>query len=95
MLQIRTSEQFTWAIVSWCIAAIVGIGLAAFIVGFLKLWVLVGAMVGLGGTIGTGVFLQILLCTDVDALLAERKAEAELSAARRTDVTLRGQDRAA
>lgn len=75
MLQIRTGQQFVWALVSWTVAAIIGIGLTVFIVGFLQLWVLVAALVGFGGTIGTGIFLQMLLCADVDAVLAERAGD--------------------
>jgi hypothetical protein len=61
--------------VVWTGAAIAGLTVAILAVGWLGLWVAVGAFAGLGTTIVGGWLGQILFATDYDALLAARTAE--------------------
>lgn len=77
MLKIRTSRQFFLALVSWTIAAIVGITVAFVAVGFFHLWVLVGVVGAIGGTLATGLVLQFALCTDFDAALDARARDSQ------------------
>ena len=61
--------------VVWTGAAITGLTVALVAVGWLGLWVAVGAFAGLGTTIVGGWLGQILFATDYDALLAARASE--------------------
>jgi|HotLakDrversion3_2_1075589.scaffolds.fasta_scaffold00623_19 hypothetical protein len=62
-------------IVVWTVAAIMGLTVALLAVGWLGLWVAVGAFAGLGTTVVGGWLGQVLFATDYDALLAARDAE--------------------
>jgi fatty acid desaturase len=62
-------------IVVWTAAAIGGLTVALLAVGWLGLWVAVGAFAGLGTTVVGGWLGQILFTTDFDALLADRSDE--------------------
>jgi hypothetical protein len=57
--------------VAWTVAAILGLTVALLFVGLLGLWVLVGALAGLGTTLVCGWFGQLLFATDFDAILAD------------------------
>ncbi|AHM02647.1 hypothetical protein roselon_00190 [Roseibacterium elongatum DSM 19469] len=93
MWKIRTSRQFALALLSWVIAAVVGITVAFMAVGFFHLWVLVGVFGAIGATLATGLVLQLALCTDVDAVLAAREAGAPTDAG--AEETAEATDRAA
>jgi hypothetical protein len=62
--------------VVWTGAAITGLTVALVAVGWLGLWVAVGAIAGLGTTIVGGWLGQVLFATDYDAILEARAAEA-------------------
>ncbi|NKX44338.1 hypothetical protein [Roseicyclus persicicus] len=56
----------------WTVAAISGLTVALAAVGWLGLWVAIGAFAGLGTTIVGGWLGQLLFATDLDALAAAR-----------------------
>lgn len=61
----------------WTGAAIAGLTVALIAVGFLGLWVAVGAFAGLGTTVVGGWLGQILFAMDYDAAIAARRGEAQ------------------
>ncbi len=73
-----TRYRLVAVIASWTVAAIVGLTVALVAVGFLGLWVAVGAFAGLGATVITGWLGQMIFATDIDARIAARRGtEAE------------------
>ena len=72
----RSSGQLVAIMGVWTVAAITGLTVALVAVGFLGLWVAVGAIAGLGTTVVGGWLGQILFATDYDALLAARAEQA-------------------
>lgn len=57
----------------WTLAAIGGLTVALLAVGWLGLWVAVGAGAGLGTTVVGGWLGQILFAMDYDAVIAARR----------------------
>ncbi|MBF9046277.1 hypothetical protein LSUCC0031_04015 [Rhodobacterales bacterium LSUCC0031] len=72
-----TGNRIVAIMVVWTVAAILGLTVALFAVGFLGLWVAIGAFAGLGTVAVTGWLGQIAFATDFDALIAERAAKAQ------------------
>lgn len=75
MAEMSTSYRLVAVIVVWTVAAILGLTVALFAVGFLGLWVAVGSIAGLGTVLVSGWLGQIAFATDFDALIAKRAAE--------------------
>lgn len=76
MSETTTGYRLVAVIVVWTISAIIGLTVALFAVGFLGLWVAVGAFAGLGTVFVCGWLGQLAFATDYDALIAQRAAEA-------------------
>ncbi|WP_297618094.1 hypothetical protein [uncultured Roseicyclus sp.] len=76
MAEMTTSYRLGAVIVVWTVAAILGLTVALFAVGFLGLWVAVGAFAGLGTVLVSGWIGQIAFATDFDALIAKRAEQA-------------------
>jgi hypothetical protein len=76
MAEMTTGNRLVALIVVWTVAAILGLTVALFAVGFLGLWVAVGAFAGLGTVFVSGWIGQIAFATDYDALIAKRAAQA-------------------
>lgn len=72
-----TGNRIVAIMVVWTVAAVLGLTVALFAVGFLGLWVAIGAFAGLGTVAVTGWLGQIAFATDFDALIAERAAKAQ------------------
>ena len=72
-----TGHRIVAIMVVWTVAAILGLTVALFAVGFLGLWVAVGAFAGLGTVAVSGWIGQIAFATDFDALIAARAAKAQ------------------
>ena len=72
-----TGHHIVAIMVVWTVAAILGLTVALFAVGFLGLWVAVGAFAGLGTVAASGWIGQIAFATDFDALIAARAAKAQ------------------
>ncbi len=70
------SQTFARLMLVWCIAAITGITIAMVAVGFLGLWVIIGVGGAVVGTLATGFLGQLLFCTDFDAVIEARRANA-------------------
>jgi hypothetical protein len=77
MAEMTTGNRLVAVIVVWTVAAILGLTVALFAVGFLGLWVAVGAFAGLGTVFVSGWIGQIAFATDYDALIAKRAAQAQ------------------
>lgn len=73
MTQPTAKRRYGALIVVWTLAGVAGLTVALLAVGWLGLWVAVGAFAGLGTTIGGGLFGQFLFATDVDAMIAARR----------------------
>lgn len=75
MAEMTTSKRLVAVIAVWTVAAILGLTVALFAVGFLGLWVAVGALAGLGTVFVSGWIGQIAFATDYDAIIAKRAAQ--------------------
>ena len=61
--------------VVWSVACIAGLTVALAAVGWLGLWVIVGAFAGLGTTLVGGWLGQVLFATDLDAKITARRRD--------------------
>jgi len=76
MAGMSSDRKFICTITWWSVAAILGLtvallAVALLAVGLLGLWVLIGALAGLGTTAVSGWLCQTMFCTDFDAVLAK------------------------
>lgn len=76
MAEMTTGSRLVAVIAVWTVAAILGLTVALFAVGFLGLWVAVGAFAGLGTVLVSGWIGQLAFATDYDALIAQRAEQA-------------------
>lgn len=76
MTKMTTGRRYVMIMAVWTLSAILGLTVALAAVGWLGLWVAVGAFAGLGTTIGGGVLMQFLFATDFDAVIDARRSEA-------------------
>jgi hypothetical protein len=74
MFSATSARQFFGIVACWSIAAVVGITVAVFSVGFLGLWVAIGAVGAVVAAIATGIGLQFAFFTDFDAVIEKRIA---------------------
>ncbi|MDP4893167.1 MULTISPECIES: hypothetical protein [Rhodobacterales] len=77
MSEFTSGNRIVAIMVVWTVAAILGLTVALFAVGFLGLWVAVGAFAGLGTVAVSGWLGQIAFATDFDAVIAARAAKAQ------------------
>jgi len=77
MTEMTSRHRLVAIITVWTVAGILGLTVALVAVGFLGLWIAVGAFAGLGTTVVCGWLGQVLFATDVDAIIAQRRAAAE------------------
>lgn len=76
MTKMTSGRRYVMIMAVWTLSAILGLTVALAAVGWLGLWVAVGAFAGLGTTVVGGVLMQFLFATDFDAVLEARRNEA-------------------
>ena len=76
MTKMTSGRRYVMIMAIWTLSAILGLTVALAAVGWLGLWVAVGAFAGLGTTVGGGVLLQFLFATDFDAMIESRRNDA-------------------
>jgi len=77
MTEMTSGRRYAAMMAVWTCAAVTGLTVAVVAVGLLGLWSGFGAVAGIGTTIVGGWIGQVLFATDLDALVAARRAEAE------------------
>lgn len=73
MANMSSGRRYVMIMAVWTLSAIMGLTVALAAVGWLGLWVAVGAIAGLGTTILGGIFMQFVFATDFDAVLEARR----------------------
>lgn len=76
MTKMTSGRRYVIIMAVWTLSAIMGLTVALAAVGWLGLWVAVGAFAGLGTTVMGGILLQFVFATDFDAMLEAQRAEA-------------------
>lgn len=73
MTKMTSGRRFALITVVWTLSAIMGLTVALAAVGWLGLWVAVGAFAGLGTTVVGGVLGQFLVATDFDRMIEAKR----------------------